>query len=219
MPGRQRLAAPFPVQPGLAGDRDAHAITFHFPAHTVKRLAVIVRGLPLAGFLAVTLVAVQHQGAITAQTQVVAKTFATGSHLQAFDARPALQRPIIDPGPERLGLHAGLADTAARQGFARLVTTRPGQGRVPHPQVGAVPVGGFRAGAQGRAEQGPLGAPVTPLGVLEVGSDVPPFDAKAIVCAMVTREFQAMRAGHLVETVRLLPQPGIAWWRRRVTSA
>ncbi|MNP50892.1 hypothetical protein D3C76_1451820 [compost metagenome] len=161
----------------------------------------------------------QHQGPITAQTQVVAKTFATCSHLHAFDAPPALQRPIIDPRPERLGLHTGLADTAARQGFARLVTTRPGQGRVPHPQVGAVPVGGFRAGAQGRAEQGPLRAPVTPLGVLEVGGDVPPFDAKAIVRAMVTRELQAMRTGHLAETVCLLPEPGIALRRRRVTSA
>ncbi|MCY1550429.1 hypothetical protein D9M68_866840 [compost metagenome] len=48
LPGRQRLTAPFPVQPGLPGNRDAQAATLDLPLDLVERLAVIVRSLALA---------------------------------------------------------------------------------------------------------------------------------------------------------------------------
>ncbi len=153
------------------------------------------------------------------QLQVIAKAVTTGEHLQIFDATAALQRPVIDPRPERLGLHAGLADTSTRQGFAELMATGTGQRRMSHPQVRAVPAGSLGAWAQGRAKQRPLRAPVPPQEVLEVGGDIPPFDAKAIVGPVVTRKFQAMAAAYLAEFARLLPEPGIALLGGLVTAA
>ncbi|MNE42010.1 hypothetical protein D3C80_1361160 [compost metagenome] len=161
----------------------------------------------------------QHQGPIAAQLQVVAKAFTSSDHLQMINTAPALQRPVIDPRPERLGLHPRLADTAARQGFARLMAARVGQRRVAHPQVRAVPAGGLGAGAQGRAEQRPLRAPVPSQGVLEVGGDIPPLDAKAIVGTVVAWKLQAMVAGYLAEFARLLPESGIALLRWLITAA
>ncbi|MNP10788.1 hypothetical protein D3C76_1029490 [compost metagenome] len=219
--GRQRLAAPFPIKPGVAGDRNALAFALDFATDLVERLAVVVRRLTLAGFFAVALCAMQHQRPRAQQVQAVSKTFAAGDHLQLPDVIATLQRPVIYPGPERLAGNTRLADTAARQGFAGLMATRAGQRRMPHPQVGAAPVGSFRAGAQGRAEQGPLCPPLTPLSVLEIGGDVPPLDAKAIVRSVIARKLQYMIARHLPEGVRLLTQAGKTFvcWLRLIATA
>ncbi|MCY1182139.1 hypothetical protein D9M73_226840 [compost metagenome] len=63
---RKRLAAPFPVQPGLAGDFMALAVMLDLATDLVERLAVIPGCLALTGFHAVAVFAVQHQGPFAA---------------------------------------------------------------------------------------------------------------------------------------------------------
>ncbi|MNH16397.1 hypothetical protein D3C79_760390 [compost metagenome] len=156
----------------------------------------------------------QHHWPITDQVQVIAKARIAGAHAQVIDAIVAQQRPVVDPGPERLRFNARLADTAARQRLAGLMPAWACQCGVPQPQVRAAPVSRFRAGAQGRAEQGPLHAPVTPLAVLEVGGDVPPLNAKTLMGTVVKGKHQHSIARHLFKSRSILPQSGKAFRRR-----
>src|SRR5690606_10474828 len=115
-----------------------------------------------------------------------------------------------DPSMERLRLHAGLPDTPTAKGLGMLVAGRTGQRGMPHPEVRAVPAGGLLTGTQCRAKERPLGAPVASLFILQVGCDVPPFDAVAVVRAVAPRELEGMAPNHLSEVAGLLAQAGKA---------
>src|SRR5690606_33440309 len=129
------------VEPGRAADRDALAILHDLAADLIKGLAVVPRRLTLAGLFAVPLFAVQHQWPLRRQLKVVPEVRAAGLHakiVQPF-APGALQRPIVDPGVERLRPHARLADAPARENFVGCEAERTGEAGVSHPDVGAVP--------------------------------------------------------------------------------
>src|SRR5690606_22800379 len=81
------------------------------------------------------------------------------------------------------------------------------QGGMSHPEVGAVPAGCLIAGAQGGAEERPLCAPVTSLLVRQVCRDVPPFDAKAVMRAVIAWKLELMATRHRSEVAGLLAQP------------
>src|SRR3569832_2818170 len=55
--GAERLAAPFAVEPGLAGDLDRSVVDRKLAVGAIERLAVVIRGLVALGLLAVAVVA------------------------------------------------------------------------------------------------------------------------------------------------------------------
>ncbi len=91
LPGRQGLAAPLAVEPGLAGHGNALPCALNLASHLVERLAVVVRRLALAGFFAVALQAMQHQRFVAGQLQVVGKALPARAHAQTLDAWRPLQ--------------------------------------------------------------------------------------------------------------------------------
>src|SRR5690606_35000976 len=210
--GCQWLAAPFTVEPGLARNGVALAVLLDFAGYLVERLTVVVRSLALAGFFTVALVAMAHQRGVAGQRQLIAEFRAGGLHGQLLQSLmfDAAQRPVVDPGMEGLRLSACLAYAAARKCLGVLVTRRAGQASVAHPQIGTVPARFFFSGLKGRAKQRPLCTPVASLRIRQVRRDIPPFDAKAVMCTMITRKFQLMTAYHLLEVAGALSQPGKA---------
>jgi hypothetical protein len=126
---RQRLAAPLPVQPRLAGDLGRLVVDGNAARHSKIRLAVIIRRLFALRFAAVAAVALQHQRAIRVEAQRVAEIGARCVERQRRDVRgvhrlqPA-HFPGIDPGAVRARLDTGLADAAAGKGFAGPVQLR-----------------------------------------------------------------------------------------------
>ncbi|MNN22429.1 hypothetical protein D3C81_1357860 [compost metagenome] len=76
---RQGLAAPFPVEPGRATDLKGLAVDVQGAAGLEKRLAVVVRGLTLFGFLAEAPIPLKHQRTCRGQPQPVAETPVAGT--------------------------------------------------------------------------------------------------------------------------------------------
>ncbi|RWW90648.1 hypothetical protein BHE74_00007522 [Ensete ventricosum] len=216
--GAQRLAAPLAVEPGGAADLVGLAVDADTATGAEKRLAVVVGRLALVGFSAVALLALQHQGTAGGQVQVVGELRTTGLELhisqRACCARLSGKIPIVDPGIERHRLRAGLADPATGETLSRVVLGSGGDGRVPEPHRGIVPAGLSRPRLEGIAKQRPLHAEHVALGVLEVGGDVPPLDAKARMRAMVLGKAEDL-AGHHLGKVRRVTAQASKTLRRR----
>src|SRR5258708_11015626 len=119
----ERLAAPFPVHPGLACDLYGLVVDRDAAARLEKRLAEIIRGLAALGFFAVTAIALQHQRAISIAAQRIGKIrprrfeFKRRDHVVVHWLNPA-HFPGIDPGEKGFCFDAGLADAPPRHASA-----------------------------------------------------------------------------------------------------
>ncbi|MNH90681.1 hypothetical protein D3C73_432250 [compost metagenome] len=215
---RQGLAAPFPVEPGRATDLKGLAVDVQGAAGLEKRLAVVIRGLTLFGFLAEAPVPLKHQRTCRSQPQPVAETPVAGTELQVgqrvVGSRLATQLPVVDPRVERRDADTGLTDAATGITFGRVMRRRRCHRRVAEPDRLILPAQHLGGGFQGTAEQGPLRAKLMPLIVLQVGRDIPPFDAKAVVRAVIRREAEHPTGHHRGERNGLVAQPGKALFHR-----
>ncbi len=181
-------------------------------------VAVVVRGLAVAGLQAEAAVALQHQRAARLELQREGEAVAAGPHVHA-GFRPPGKGPVVDPGAEGGRLRAGVPYPAAGQALCSQVIVRGGDAGMAHPDVAVVPAGRVRVGAQSVAEQGPLGAVVVPLCVPEIGGDVPPLDAEARMGAVVGGEDELPAGLDLRVFVARAPQAREAFRRRRLPAA
>src|SRR5260370_19248006 len=69
----ERLAAPFPIHPGLSGDCCRLVVDGDAACRLEIRLAEIIRGLSALGFLAVASIALQNQRPIGVKPQRIAE--------------------------------------------------------------------------------------------------------------------------------------------------
>src|SRR5689334_20795762 len=104
--GGERLTAPFAVHPGLSRDLDRLAVDGEAAGRLEKWLAVIIRRLLVLRFLAVAMVALQHQRPVRVELQVVREVLRGSAEREGRDgvgigARRAVHLPDIDPGSER----------------------------------------------------------------------------------------------------------------------
>ncbi|MOA00290.1 hypothetical protein D3C78_1196460 [compost metagenome] len=216
--GREGLAAPLTVEPGRPTDLKGLAVDFQGAAGLEKRLTVVVRGLTLFGLLAEPLVPLQHQRTCRDQPQPVAETLVTGAEQQVgqgiVGCRLAAQLPVVDPCIERRNADTGLTDAATGIALRRVMHRRRRHRRMTEPDRLVLPACHLGGGFQGTAEQRPLRAELMPLSVLQVGGDVPPFDAKAIVGAVIRREAEHPTGHHLGKRSGLVAQPGKTFFYR-----
>jgi hypothetical protein len=98
------------------------------------------------------------------------------------------EAPIVDPGIERCETHPRLTHATTGVTFGRVMGRCRRHGCVPQPNGLIAPTRLLRDSFQRAAKQRPLHAELAALIVLEIGSDVPPFDAKAIVRTVICRE-------------------------------
>src|SRR5258708_2260498 len=186
----ERLAAPFPVHPGLACDLYGLVVDRDAAARLEKRLAEIIRGLAALGFFAVTAIALQHQRAtgITAQRtgKLHPRRFECKrrDHVVAHWLTPA-HFPGIDPGEKGFCFDAGLADAAAREGFAVAVGVGACHGRVAHPDLLIGPAFLLRARLYRLAKQGPLRAMGGAGRIHKISRHVPPLDPEVRMRAVI----------------------------------
>ncbi|MCY1313668.1 hypothetical protein D9M70_642150 [compost metagenome] len=90
-----------------------------------------------------------------------------------------------------------------------------GDRRVAEPDRLVAPAAGLGRGIQGTAEQRPLHAELMPLGILEIGGDVPPLDAKTFMKAMVGGETEHPPRHNRRERDSLVAEAGKALLRWR----
>ena len=157
--------------------------------------------LPPRRFHRIALVALQHQRPPGGQVQRIAEPLIGGSQgqpgqriLARIGSRNHL--PFIDPGPERgrpADLHPRLTDPSPRQTFGDVMLIKGRHRRMTHPKLRALPA--FPLDRSGRAaEQRPLHPVLRPIRPGQVGGQIPPFDAKRGVRAMICRKLQHRRA-------------------------
>ena len=215
--GRQRLAAPLPVHPGQAGDVDGLVVDGDAAARLEKRLAVIIRRLSALRFAAVAGVALQHQRPVGVEPQRIAEIGARRLEVERRDASasrmpssPRISQESIQ-ARNGLGLDAGLADAAARKGFAdsdgcRRASPRHGPSRSagwPSPRCCA-------PGCSGLTKQRPLRAIGRAAGVHEIRGHVPPLDAKLRMRAVIGGKRKALAGHDGCKSFRVLAEPGKA---------
>src|SRR6185437_6260902 len=103
---------------------------------------------------------------------------------------------------KRIGIDAGLADTAARKGLVEAVQVFARHRGVAHPELLIGPSLLLGAGFQRLTEQGPLRAIGVAGCVVEIGGDVPPLDAEIRMCAEIGRKGKGSAGNHVCKSFR-----------------
>ncbi|MNU87288.1 hypothetical protein D3C71_770690 [compost metagenome] len=83
---------------------------------------------------------------------------------------------------------------------------------MPEPDCLVFPTSHLGRGFQGAAKQRPLRTEFLTLLVLEVGRDVPPFNAKTVVGAVIRRKAELPARHYRRERSRLIAQPREAFF-------
>ena len=204
---RQGLAGPFAVEPRLPRHGDGLAVERQAAGRGEIRLAVVIGRLTAFRLAAVATVALQHQRPFGIEPQRIVETGARRRQSQRRERIVRQRRhrrhpPCVDPRLERRGGDSGLPDAAARESFGETMRGRAGDSGVTHPDLLAVPTLALRAGRHRLPEQRPLRAVGRAARIVEVGGDVPPFNAKVRMRAEVAGKHETFSRHHRRETGR-----------------
>ncbi|MNY12130.1 hypothetical protein D3C86_1451970 [compost metagenome] len=156
---------------------------------------------------------------------MVTEQFVTGAELQVgqriLSRHLTAESPVINPCVERRQADSGLTDAAPGIAFGRAMRRRRGHRRMPEPDCLVFPTSHLGRGFQGAAKQRPLRTEFLAVFVLEIGGDVPPFNTKTVVGAVIRRKAELPTGNDRREGRRLVAQPREAFfrWRRLIAAA
>ena len=179
------------------------------PGDAKEGLAVIVRRLSLIRLAAEAFIAVQNQRAIRGKIEAVGEVRRRG-----FDAPAPVhlaETPVVDEGVEGRSGDPRLPPAAARQRRGEEMIRGARRRRMAQVEGAVGPAFPLRAGLQSHAKQRPLRAIARAVVAQNIGGQIPPFDAKARMRAVILREDELTAGQNRLEPLGLVGEPGVAF--------